>query len=127
MSSKLRKGTPVEVMDEQGNKLGKTSVYSIAPKNKDKKYIIVKALLKNTKSEADTNELVRARVIFKERPGVLVPTAAIFRVANDNFVYVVETRRNISQKSKLIVFEVCCKNFVREFLNLFLCKKLDFL
>ncbi|NRB08721.1 MAG: efflux RND transporter periplasmic adaptor subunit [Richelia sp.] len=102
LSSKLRKGTPVEVMDEQGNKLGKTSVYSIAPKNKDKKYIIVKALLKNTKSEADTNELVRARVIFKQRPGVLVPTAAIFRVANDNFVYVVETRRNISQKSKLI-------------------------
>jgi RND family efflux transporter MFP subunit len=102
MSSRLAKGMPVEVMDEQGKKLGKTKVNSIAQKNDDPEFIVVKALLKNSKYQTHTDELVRARLIFKQRPGVLIPTAAIFRVAEDDFVYVVETMRITHGKSQLI-------------------------
>jgi len=101
-SDKLRKGIPVKVMDEQGKQLGKTEVYSIIKKDKNHKVIVVKALLKNTQYKTYVDQLVRTRLIFKERPGVLVPAAAIFRVAEDNFVYVVETKRNTSQEYQLV-------------------------
>lgn len=41
-------------------------------------------------------------MIFKQRPGVLIPTAAIFSVAEENFVYVVETVKVMGEKSRLI-------------------------
>lgn len=101
-SYKLRKGIPVKVMDEQGRQLGKTKVYSIVKKDKNHKVIVVKALLKNTQYKTHVNQLVHTRLIFKQRPGVLIPTAAIFRVAEDDFVYVVETKRNTSQQYQLV-------------------------
>ena len=102
MSSQLRKGMPVEIIDRQGNKLSKTRVYSITNRKNDPEFIVVKALLKNSKSRVGINQLVRARLIFKQRPGVLIPTTAIFRVAEENFVYVVDTMKVTGEKSQLI-------------------------
>lgn len=102
MSSQLRKGMPVEIIDRQGNKLSKTRVYSITNRKNDPEFIVVKALLKNSKSRVGINQLVRARLVFKQRPGVLIPTTAIFRVAEENFVYVVDTMKVTGEKSQLI-------------------------
>ncbi len=102
MSSQLRKGMPVEIIDRQGNKLSKTRVYSITNIKNDPEFIVVKALLKNSKSKVSINQLVRARLIFKQRPGVLIPTAAIFRVAEEDFVYVADRMKVIGEKSQLI-------------------------
>ena len=102
MSSQLRKGMPVEIIDRQGNKLSKTRVYSITNKKHGSEFVVVKALLKNSKSQVSINQLVRARLIFKQRPGVLIPNAAIFRVAEENFVYVVDTMKVTGEKSQLI-------------------------
>ncbi|MDJ0615819.1 MAG: efflux RND transporter periplasmic adaptor subunit [Calothrix sp. MO_192.B10] len=102
LSFRLRKGMPVEVMSEQGKKLGKTRIYLISQKKGDSKFIVVKALLKNTKSKLRTDELVRARLIFNRRPGALIPRAAIFRVAEESFVYVAETIKLTQNNSQLI-------------------------
>ncbi|MDJ0798150.1 MAG: efflux RND transporter periplasmic adaptor subunit [Calothrix sp. MO_167.B12] len=102
LSSRLRKGMPVEVMNERGQKLGKTRIYLISQKKGNSEFIVVKALFKNTKSKLRTDELVRARLIFNQRPGVLIPTAAIFRVAEENFVYVAETIKFTQEHSQLI-------------------------
>ena len=88
----LRRGIPVEIMDSQGRLMAKSKVSFIAPNaSNDTQSILVKALLRNSHNKLRTDQRVRARVIWSQRPGVLVPTFAVSRIAGENFVYVVET------------------------------------
>ncbi|MFN6483756.1 MULTISPECIES: efflux RND transporter periplasmic adaptor subunit [unclassified Nostoc] len=88
----LRKGMPVEVMNTQGQKLGRSRVFYIAPNaSNETQTILIKALFDNPNGQLRADQLVRARVFWTQRPGVLIPTTAMTRVGGDTFVYVVET------------------------------------
>lgn len=87
--AQLRKGTPVEVMDTQGKSLGMSRVFFIAPSvNNNTQSILIKSLFDNSKNQLRADQYARARVIWTQRPGVLVPTTAVTSVAGENFVYV---------------------------------------
>ncbi|MBD2531877.1 efflux RND transporter periplasmic adaptor subunit [Nostoc flagelliforme FACHB-838] len=89
----LRKGMPVEVMNTQGQKLGRSRVFFIAPNaSNETQTILIKALFDNPNGQLRADQLVRARVFWNQRPGVLIPTTAMTRVGGDTFVYVVETQ-----------------------------------
>ncbi|MEH2249702.1 efflux RND transporter periplasmic adaptor subunit [Nostoc sp.] len=91
----LRKGMPVEVMNTQGQKLGRSRVFFIAPNASNQtQEILIKALFNNPNGQLRADQLVRARVFWNQRPGVLIPTTAMTRVAGDTFVYVVETEKS---------------------------------
>ncbi|MEH2225298.1 efflux RND transporter periplasmic adaptor subunit [Nostoc sp.] len=98
----LRKGMPVEVMNTQGQKLGRSRIFFIAPNaSNETQTILIKALFDNTNGQLRADQLVRARVFWNQRPGVLIPTTAMTRVGGDTFVYVVETEtspQGISQQ-----------------------------
>ncbi|MFN6463873.1 MAG: efflux RND transporter periplasmic adaptor subunit [Nostoc sp. DedVER02] len=88
----LRKGMPVEVMNTQGQKLGRSRVFFIAPTaNNETQGILIKALFDNPNGQLHADQLVRARLFWNQRPGILIPTTAMTRVGGDTFVYVVET------------------------------------
>ncbi|WP_375478556.1 efflux RND transporter periplasmic adaptor subunit [uncultured Nostoc sp.] len=88
----LRKGMPVELMNTQGQKLGRSRIFFIAPNASNKtQTILIKALFDNTNDQLRANQLVRTRVFWNQRPGVLIPTTAMTRVGGDTFVYIVET------------------------------------
>ena len=88
----LRKGMPVEVMNTQGQKLGRSRVFFIAPTaNNQTQEILIKALFDNPNGQLRADQLVRARLFWNQRPGILIPTTAMTRVGGDTFVYVVET------------------------------------
>ncbi|MEH2233434.1 MAG: efflux RND transporter periplasmic adaptor subunit [Nostoc sp.] len=88
----LRKGMPVEVMNTQGQKLGRSRIFFIAPNaSNETQTILIKALFDNINGQLRADQLVRARVFWNQRPGVLIPTTAMTRVGGDTFVYVVET------------------------------------
>ncbi|WP_017314908.1 efflux RND transporter periplasmic adaptor subunit [Mastigocladopsis repens] len=85
----LRKGTPVEVMDAQGNSLGMSKVFFIAPSaSNNTQSILIKSLYDNSKNQLRADQFARARVIWSQRSGVLVPTTAVTRIAGETFVYV---------------------------------------
>jgi RND family efflux transporter MFP subunit len=89
----LREGMPMEIMNTQGQKLGRTRVFFIAPNGTDQTQgILIKALFNNSNGQVRANQLARARVIWNQRPGILIPTAAVTRVGGETFVYVVETQ-----------------------------------
>ena len=93
--TQLRKGMPVEVMNTQGQKLGRSRVFFIAPNaSNETKGILIKALFNNPNGQLRADQLVRARLFWNQRPGVLIPTTAMTRVAGDTFVYVVETENS---------------------------------
>ncbi|WP_373526907.1 efflux RND transporter periplasmic adaptor subunit [Nostoc sp.] len=94
-SPQLRKGMPVEVLNPQGQKLDRSRVFFIATNvSNETQGILIKALFNNPKGQLNADQLVRARVIWNQRPGVLIPTTAVTRVAGETFVYVVETEKS---------------------------------
>jgi RND family efflux transporter MFP subunit len=99
----LRKGMPVEVMNAQGKSLGTSRVFFIAPNaSNETQGILIKALFNNSRGQLRADQLVRARVIWNQRPGVLVPTTAVTRVAGETFVYVVETEKSAQGVSQQV-------------------------
>ncbi|MHC5724283.1 MAG: efflux RND transporter periplasmic adaptor subunit, partial [Nostoc sp.] len=93
--TQLRKGMPVEVMNTQGQKLGRSRVFFIASNaSNETPGILIKALFNNPNGQLRADQLVRARLFWNQRPGVLIPTTAMTRIAGDTFVYVVETENS---------------------------------
>ncbi|OUL36331.1 efflux transporter periplasmic adaptor subunit [Nostoc sp. T09] len=99
----LRKGLPIEVMDAQGQPLGRSQVFFISPTiGNGTQSIQVKALLNNSQRKLRADQLVRARVIWNRKSGVLIPTTAVSRVAGETFVYVAQTENNPQGNSQLV-------------------------
>jgi RND family efflux transporter MFP subunit len=87
----LRPGLPVELLSQTGTVLLRGAVSYIAPNvDAQNQSIQVKAIFDNSGGQLRTNQIVRARVIWSAKAGVLVPTTAISRLAGKNFVFVSE-------------------------------------
>ncbi|MGB6300120.1 MAG: efflux RND transporter periplasmic adaptor subunit [Rivularia sp. (in: cyanobacteria)] len=88
-AAELRKGMPVELVDNQGKILGRSQVFFISPNvNQNTQSILIKALFNNPNNQLRADEYVRARVICERRPGVLSPATSVVRLAGETFVYV---------------------------------------
>ena len=102
-STQLRKGMPVEVLNPQGEVLSSSKIAKIYPdNNNEEKSIQVKALLNNSDKQLQPEQLVRARVIWNQRSGVLIPTKAVSRQGGETFVYVIKTKESSQGDSQLI-------------------------
>jgi RND family efflux transporter MFP subunit len=99
----LRKGMPVEIMNAQGQVMGTSRVFSISPNvSNNTQLILIKALLNNSNGQLRANQLVRARVVWSQRSGVLIPTTAVSRVAGETFAYVAEKETSPQGVSQLV-------------------------
>lgn len=88
-ASNLRLGLPVKLLDDQSRVLQTGRISFIAPNvDPTTQSVQVKATFANPKNQLRTAQFVRARVIWDTRPGVLVPTTAISRLAGKDFVFV---------------------------------------
>ncbi|MBE9005435.1 efflux RND transporter periplasmic adaptor subunit [Fortiea sp. LEGE XX443] len=102
-SSQLRKGMPVEIINAQGEILGTSRVFLIAPNvNNEPQSILIKALFNNAQGQLRAGQLVRTRIIWSQRSGVLIPTTAVTRVAGETFVYVAKTETTPQGVSQLV-------------------------
>lgn len=89
-SRQLRVGIPVELLDEQNQPLLRGRISFVSPEvSTSNQAILAKATFVNDGSLRD-GQLVRTRIIWSTKPGVLVPTVAVTRVAGQTFVYVAE-------------------------------------
>ncbi|MEM1392772.1 MAG: efflux RND transporter periplasmic adaptor subunit [Cyanobacteria bacterium P01_D01_bin.116] len=102
-AAELRKGMPIELVDNQGQILGRSQIFFISPNvNQNTQSILIKALYNNPNNQLRADEYVRARVIWERRPGVLIPAASIVRLAGETFVYVAKKPDNLQAKSGFI-------------------------
>lgn len=87
----LRQGMPVELLDTQGKTFGTSRIFFIAPNTANNtQSVLVKSLFENSKGQLRADQYVRARVIWNQRSGVLVPTTAITRLGGETFVFVAQ-------------------------------------
>ncbi|QOV24406.1 efflux RND transporter periplasmic adaptor subunit [Anabaenopsis elenkinii] len=102
-STQLRRGMAVEVLNPQGEVISSSTISAITPDAKnDQQEVLVKALFNNSQGQLLPDQLVQARVIWHQRPGVLIPTKAVFRVSGETFVYVITTEESPQGISQLM-------------------------
>jgi RND family efflux transporter MFP subunit len=87
----LRLGQRVQGTDNQGNVLGTGRISFISPQvSTTSQSILAKAVFDNSEGQLRDGQFIRANVIWNTRPGILIPTTAISRVAGQEFVFVAE-------------------------------------
>lgn len=87
-SSDLKIGTPVHIIKADGKPGVKGKVSFISPQvDSNTQAILAKVSFQNNYSLRDS-QFVRVRVIWEEKPGVLIPTSAVTRIGGQNFVFV---------------------------------------
>ncbi len=97
----LRTGLPVELEDIQGNPLGKGRITFVSAQvNANSQTILTQARFPNSDGQLRDSQNVRARIIWSERAGVLVPTTAVTRIGGQAFVYVAEKPANKETKAQ---------------------------
>ena len=89
-ASRLQLGLPVQIVDRQGKEVASSQINFIAPKaDPSDRAILVKAVFNNNGTLLDDG-FARARIIWSEEPGILVPTDAVSRIAGKSFIFVAE-------------------------------------
>lgn len=88
-ASQLRQGLPVRLLDDQGKTVTTGSISFISPNvDATTQSIPVEATFANPSDTLRTAQFVRARVVWSNRSGVLVPTTAISRLGGKDFIFV---------------------------------------
>lgn len=88
----LQAGLPVELSQAQSQQiLAKGRISFVSPTvNNDSQSVLAKASFPNPKGTLRDGQRVEANVIWKTRPGVLVPTTAITRLGGKAFVFIAD-------------------------------------
>ena len=84
----LRLGLPVEMLDAQGKAIAKGQISFISPNvSANSQTILAKATFANPSGELLNQQFVKAKVIWKQNPGLLVPVTAVTRLGGQTFVF----------------------------------------
>lgn len=88
----LKMGLPIVVLSGDGSqKIASTSVNFISPHVDDQtQSILVKGQIANSSGNLRASQYVRARIIWKTTPALVVPVTAVMRINGQFFAFVVE-------------------------------------
>jgi len=84
----LRLGLPVEMLDTQGKAIAKGQISFISPNvSANSQTVLAKATFGNPTGELLNLQFVKARVIWDQKPGIVVPVTAVTRLGGQTFVF----------------------------------------
>ena len=87
-ASQLKLGLPVQLVDRQSEAIAEGKIDFIAPRtDRSSQAVLVKATFSNDGRLQD-DSYARARIIWSQESGILIPTEAVSRIAGKTFVFV---------------------------------------
>lgn len=90
-AGEIRMGEPVEVVDQAGKVLLRTSVYFISAQvESGTQSVLVKAPADQAADVLRNLQLVRARILWSTHSGVTVPVVAVSRVSGQYFAFITQ-------------------------------------
>ena len=90
-AAQLAVGMPVDILTDDGGVIARTAVAFVSPQVDDRtQSVLVKAPL-TADSGLRTEQFVRARVVWREEPGLTVPLVAVSRINGSHFGFVAES------------------------------------
>jgi RND family efflux transporter MFP subunit len=94
-AGKLRPGLTVQILDAQEKPIGTGQVSFISPDvDSNGQSVLARATVQNQAGRLLNRQLVQARIIWEQSPGLTVPAAAVTRIGGETFVYVVAAEKN---------------------------------
>lgn len=104
--AQLRQGLPVELLDaNSGQRLTRGSISFISPQvDTNAQSILVKARFSNADGKLRDGQYVRARIIWNQKAGIVIPMQAVNRVGGQSFVYLVEEDKS-KEKPQFVVHQ----------------------
>ncbi|AFY41517.1 efflux RND transporter periplasmic adaptor subunit [Nostoc sp. PCC 7107] len=94
-SQQLRIGLPVQMLDAQGQPTATGKISFISPNaNSNSQTVLAKAVFGNGNRQLVNRQLVQTKIIWDERPGILVPVTAVSRLGGETFVFVAQAPEN---------------------------------
>ena len=88
-SPQLKIGLPVQILGEQKEVIGTGKINFIESNvTADSQLIVAKAIVNNNLDRRLLNrQFVPSRIIWNTKPGILIPTSAVFRIGGQPFVF----------------------------------------
>jgi RND family efflux transporter MFP subunit len=94
-AQQLRVGLPVQMLNDQGQPTATGKISFIAPNaNANSQTVLAKATFGNGNRQLLNRQLVQTKVIWQERPGILIPVTAVSRLGGETFVFVAQPPEN---------------------------------
>ena len=101
-ASRLELGLPIEIIDRQGKAIAEAKIDFISPQtDRSSQAILVKAIFNNNGKLKD-DSFARARIIWSEESGILIPTEAVSHIAGKSFVFVAKQITREDGTSELV-------------------------
>jgi RND family efflux transporter MFP subunit len=114
-SADLRPGLTVELLGNDGELIASNPVTFIAPRADDStQSVLVKATLRQMPPAIRVMQYVRARVIWSNEPGLLVPIVAVNRLAGQYFVFVAEEGKQgvVARQKPVTLGDILGENYI---------------
>jgi RND family efflux transporter MFP subunit len=94
-SPDLHVGLPVQLLDAEGKVVATNPISFVAPRvDEATQTVLVKSLLREIPPSLRVQQFVRARVIWRNAPGLTVPVTAVTRISGQYFCFVAEDGPN---------------------------------
>jgi RND family efflux transporter MFP subunit len=92
-ASEVRKGLPVDILDNNEKLIEHTAIDFISPQvDNQLQGILVKAPVRSEEALVRTAQLVKARVVWSSTPTPTIPVLAVTRLGGQAFVYVAQDK-----------------------------------
>lgn len=88
-AASLRRDLPMEVLGSNGEVIGQAHISFIAPNaDASTQSVLVKAEIANDGERLRADQFVRARIVWAEKSGLLIPITSVTRIAGQDFVFI---------------------------------------
>lgn len=92
LSSSLKIGMPVELLDARDKMIGDAKVSFVAPNvSPDSQTVLIKAAYDNADAKLRADQLLKARIVWGKHEGLKVPTEAVVHQAGEDFIFIAES------------------------------------
>jgi RND family efflux transporter MFP subunit len=114
-SKDLHSGDPVELLDDSGNVIARSSIFFVSPQvDTTTQSVLAKAAIANSSGKFRTDEFVRTRVTWRKTQGLLVPILAVSRINGQFFIFVAERNEKgtVARQRMIQVGDIIGNNYV---------------
>lgn len=100
----VRMNMPLEILDDTGKPVLRTSIYFISPQvDTSSQTLLLKARVANTQRKFNNDQTVHARLIWSEHKAPVIPVTAVSRLSGKTFAFVAESQGNNSVARQRVI------------------------